>query len=481
MPAPVLSRRLSGVDAAFLYLERREIPLHIAGVCVFDDEIPFAEFTAAIDSKLHRLPRYRQVISDPPLHLGYPTWEDDPRFHIKNHIFRARVAAPGGKPEFEALASRILTRVLDRTKPLWDIHVISGLAGGRGALLARVHHALADGIAGASLMKIVLDPTPEGSKAIRKPRFQPRPAPAGGSMADALVSAMHSSLDSMIAAEAVVMDFAQSLFQERTQEALQKLLGLLPELAASSERFPFNRPCTGARKFCWMEVPFEETGDIRRRAGGTVNDVILTAVTRGLARYIELHGEPLKGRFLRVVCPVNVRHGDGGESLGNQITFLPVALPLDIRHPVRMLEAVASRTEIMKNAHVAHLVTLLATWLGALPPPVQALFWSAIPRLNLPVPLLNLICTNVPGSPTPLYALGRRMVACYPHVPTGYELGINCAVQSYDGTLCFGFTADAKVVPDAERVRDFTLEAFQELHRAAAGKRRPKRQSAAAD
>lgn len=482
MPAPVLSRRLSGIDAAFLYLERKEIPLHIAGVCVFDAEIPFAEFMAAIDSKLHLLPRYRQVVADPPMHLGYPTWEDDPHFSIKHHIFRARVAAPGGQAEFEALASRILTGVMDRGKPLWDIHVISGLAGGRGALLVRAHHALADGVAGASLMRIMLDPTPEGSKAIRKPRFRPRRAPAGdGSMADALLSAMHSSLDGMIAAESVVMDFAQSLFQKRTQEALEKLVALLPELAASSERFPFNKPCTGERKFCWMEVPFAETGEIRHAVGGTVNDVILTVVTRGLARYIEVHGEPVKGRFLRVVCPVNVRHGDGGESLGNQITFLPVALPLDIRNPVRMLEAVALRTEIMKNARAAHLVALLAAWLGALPPPVQALFWNAISRLTLPLPLLNVICTNVPGSPTPLYAAGRRMIACYPHVPTGYELGINCAVQSYDGTLCFGFTAGANVVPDAERVRDFTLEAFQDLHRAAVGKRRPRRESAAAD
>jgi diacylglycerol O-acyltransferase / wax synthase len=129
---------------------------------------------------------------------------------------------------------------------------------------------------------------------------------------------------------------------------------------------------------------------------------------------------------------------------------------------------VAVRTEIMKNAHAAHLIALLGSWLGAAPPPLQALFWKAIPQLPLPVPLFHMICTNVPGSPTPLYAVGRRMLASYPHVPTGYELGVNVAMQSYDGRFFCGFTADANVVPDVGRLRDFMRAAYQELQRAAA-------------
>ena len=467
MKPPILTRRLSGVDAAFLYLERKEIPLHIAGVCIFEGPIPFNEFVKALDSKLHLIPRYRQVVADPPFHIGYPTWEDDPHFRISRHIFRARVDPPGGQEQFEELASRILTQVMDRGKPLWDIHVVEGLANGRGAIIARIHHALADGVAGASLMKIMLDPSPDGSHAIRKPRFHPQPPNGDHSMAAAMTSAVHSSLQSMVDAEAILMDFAQALIDDRTQEALRKLMGLLPELAASSQRFRFNKPCTGARKFCWTEVPFDDVRAIRQAAGGTVNDVILTIVTWAMARYIELHGEKVKGRFLRMVCPVNVRHSDHGESLGNQISFLPVALPLDIRNPVRLLHAVATRTEIMKCAHAAHLVALLSSWLGAAPPPLQALFWGAIPSVSLPLPLLNMICTNVAGSPTPLYAAGQKMIASYPHVPTGYELGVNCAVQSYDGRFFFGFTADAEVVPDVGKLRDLTVRSFRELKKAA--------------
>lgn len=470
---------MSAIDAAFLYLERKEIPLHIAGVCVFDNTIPFDEFVAAIDSKLHLLPRYRQVVVEPAFHLGYPTWQDAPDFDIRNHIFHMTVDAPGQQPQLEALASHILTRVMDRRKPLWDMYVIDGLAEGRGAIIVRVHHALADGIAGASLMKIMLDPDPSSGKPRRAPRFRPNQVERDGSLADALASAVHSSLESMIAAEAVLMDFAQALFDVRTQEAFQKLLTLLPELTASSERFPFNKPCSGERRFCWTEFPFDDVVQIRERAGGTCNDVVLSVVTRAVSRYIERHGEKVKGRYLRMVCPVSMRHGDGGESLGNQISFLPVALPLDIQNPLKMLKAVATRTEVMKTARAAHLVALMGAWLGAAPPPLQALFWGTIPQVTLPLSLFNMICTNVPGSKTPLYALGRKMIAMYPHVPTGYELGVNIAIQSYDGRMFCGLTADAHVVPDAGKLRDLIQSSFQETRRAAGVRKAPRQKKKA--
>ncbi|HMC60360.1 MAG TPA: wax ester/triacylglycerol synthase family O-acyltransferase, partial [Candidatus Solibacter sp.] len=479
MKAQNLNRRLSGVDSAFLYLERKEIPLHIAAVCIFESALPFAEFVRSIDSKLHLVPRYRQLAVDSPFHLGYPTWEDDPKFDIRRHIFKARVEAPGGQAEMEALASRVLSQVMDRGKPLWDIHVVEGLRDGQGAIIVRIHHALADGVAGAALFKIMFDATPGGSHPGPKQHFHPTPAPESNhSVVDAITSAVHSSLQSVIAMESVLLDFARTLMDDRTKDAMQKLVALLPELGASSERFVFNKPCTGARKFCWTEFPFADAQAVREAAGGTVNDIVLTVVTRAISRYIQLHGEPVAGRFLRVVCPVSVRRDEQQQSLGNQITFMPVALPLDIEDPIRMLQAVAERTEIMKNARAAHLVALLSTWLGAAPPPLQALFWGTLPLVNLPMPLFNMICTNVPGSPTALYAVGRKMIASYPHVPTGYELGVNFAVQSYDGKLCCGFTADADVVPDAERLRDMTYEAFRDLlhaavPRKASGRRRP--------
>jgi diacylglycerol O-acyltransferase len=484
---PVLNRRLSGIDAAFLYLERKEIPLNIAAVGIFDGPIPFREFVASIDAKLDLVPRYRQVAVPPPFNLGYPTWEYDPDFDIKRHIFRVRLKAPGGEGDLEALASGLLSQVLDRGKPLWEMHVVDGLQDGRGALIVRIHHALADGVAGAALLRVMLDATPESPHATHRPRTRPPVRPrVEHTFAEQIGGAIQSALENAVAAEAGLLSLADGLLSDRGKGALQELATLLPELLQPPERFPFNKPCSGDRKFCWTEVDFSQVQAIRAALGGKVNDCILSVVVRAISRYIRLHGEKVSGRFLRVVCPVNLRGDEQGESLGNRITFLPVVLPLDVRDPVEMLRAVSARMEIMKSVRAAELIAIGASFLGTTPAPVQELFWRGLPMVPLPLPLLNIICTNVPGSPTPLYTVGRRLLASYPHVPTGYELGLGVAVQSYDGKLFFGLTADAHVAPDVARLREYIQVCFRDLCKAAGVKmaprvskaRAPKRQKA---
>ena len=472
MRKPAPPRSMSATDAAFLYLERKEIPLQIASVCVFDGPIPFPEFVASIDSKLHLVPRYLQIPQLSPWNLEFPTWEYDVHFDIHRHIFHVSLDAPGGEAELEVLAGRILSQLLDRSKPLWDVHVVDGLKDGRGAMIWRVHHALADGVSGTELLKLMLDSTPEFPQSSRKPHYQLRRARAAQRPpANGVSSAVNSTLASLLAFEAGLLDFAQVFLGDGKQAALKGLVELLPELAVPVERLPFNKPCTGARKFCWTEISLADVQAIREAAGGTVNDVILATLTRALACYVKMHGESVVNRFVRIVCPVNLRPADQNGGLGNQISFLPVALPMDAHGPVRMLKTVATRTENLKRSGALGFVGLAARWLAAAPPPIQALFWRNIPDLILPVPLLNMICTNVTGSATPLYAVGRRMLAAYPQVPTGYDLGVGCAVHSYDGKLFFGLIADSEAAPDVDRLRDFLDISFQELRRTVALKK----------
>ena len=468
-PVPNAGRRLSEMDAAFLYLERREIPLNIGGVGIFDGPVPFDEFVAAIDSKLHLIPRYRQVVVPPPFNLGHPTWEDYPQFKIRDHIHHVTLPAPGRQAQLEAFAGSVFSQVMDRAKPLWHTYVVDGLADSRGAVIVVVHHALADGIAGMALLKIMFDPTPEASHAITPPPKQKRRAqPANHSLTAAVASAIHSSLRNMVAAEAALLDFASNLLTDRMQAGLEGLLGLVPEWAQPVERLPFNKPCGPERKFCGTEIEFADVQAVREKLGGTVNDVVVSVVTRAISRYTKYHGHPVENRFVRILCPVSVRHDSAnGGSLGNQITFMPVVLPLGIDDPARLLHAVIKRMEIMKCARVAELVAIMGAWIGATLPPLQAVFWEGLALVPLPVPLFNMICTNVPGSPVPLYAVGRRMLVSYPQVPTGQELGFGIAVQSYAGKMCFGVTADAQAAPDFERMRDYLQDSFRELCRAA--------------
>jgi diacylglycerol O-acyltransferase / wax synthase len=262
------------------------------------------------------------------------------------------------------------------------------------------------------------------------------------------------------------------------QSDLTGLRGLLPELAASVERLPFNKPCGGQRKFCWAELDLAQAQAVREAVGGTLNDVILTVLTRALTHYVRLHGESAVNRFVRIVCPVSLRNGGHQGELGNQISFLPVALPLDVRSPVRLMRAVTERMGIMKHAGAAGWVALLAACIAAMPTPLQAMLWRGLPEIILPLSLFNMICTNVPGSPVPLYAVGRRMIASYPQVPTGWDLGVGCAVQSYDGKLCFGLIADAHAAPDVGRLRDFLYDSFEELRRSAGLKAKEPHRSA---
>ena len=198
---------------------------------------------------------------------------------------------------------------------------------------------------------------------------------------------------------------------------------------------------------------------IRQVSGATVNDVVLTVVGAALRRYAELHKLKVKGRKLRIVVPVNVRSDGKSSDAGNQITFLPVDIPGGIREPLKLLARVQKRVKFSKTAHGAELVGLAALVLAALPPSLQSLAGAVLSRLK--ISLCNSICTNVPGPKIPLYLLGHKMLSSYPYVPIGGEMGMNCAVMSYNGTLFVGFTGDAQAIPIFQAWRYFSARALR--------------------
>jgi len=191
-------------------------------------------------------------------------------------------------------------------------------------------------------------------------------------------------------------------------------------------------------------------------------------VTSTIRRYCELHGDPVKGKLLRIMVPVNLRGNNDRSELGNRISLVPVTIPLDIRQPRKLLAAVHKRTEFLKRSHAAELVSLAGGLIGMLPTSAQALGGQILGQV--PFTPFNMVCTNVPGPQYPLYLLGHKILHCYPYVPVGGEMALNCAILTYNGTAYFGFSGDVHAAPDLRRLETFLKSSFTELREAAGGK-----------
>jgi diacylglycerol O-acyltransferase len=462
MAQPSLNTRLTSIDASFLYFEKKESPMHIGSVSIFEGEIPFSKFVDNISSKMHLLPRYQQKVVPDPFNLGHPTWEFDPNFNINNHVFRLQIDAPGSEEELIKLAGRLFSPVMDRNKPLWDIYLVYGLEGKRTAMIARVHHCMVDGVSGVDLLKIVLDISPD-VKPLPKPQSVPPTPPrvdATRRFFDALLGGMQEGMNRWMEFQTGLLSFTESLTSDQTRAAMPDISKLLPSLAAPAHVLPFNRQCSGERKLVWCAFSFAEARAIRAALGGTVNDVVLTVLSGAVSRYVEMHKQQTAGRNLRVMVPVSLRREEQRGALGNLVSMLPVEIPLDLNDPLARFKFINGKTVAMKNARVAEGLNLFSALMGILPASVQALVGAIA---QTPLPAFNMVSTNVPGPQVPLYAMGKRMIAYYPYVPVGYAVGCGCAIMSYDQKLYFGLTSDTQAMPDVERLKEFLDQSFVEL------------------
>jgi diacylglycerol O-acyltransferase / wax synthase len=465
--------RLSWGDSVFLNLERGGMPLNVAGVSILEGQITFKTFLAFVESKLPLIPRYLQRVTTAPLNLGLPLWDYDPHFDIRNHL-REVTLKRGSDAELKALAGEILSQVMNREHPLWDMTLVHGLKGDRTALIARMHHCLADGIGGVGIMSLLMDASPVMPRlSRRRPRLQiPPPRNAMKALSDALTSSYSALMDRILSTCTDVMSITERAVVNG-ENLTDEFSRLLPEIAAPTERLFFNVIYRGPQKFTWTEIPLATVKKIGRSCETSVNDVLLALVTATIRRYSELRGDRVKGRLLRIMVPVNVRGNDNPSPLGNRISLIPVTIPLDIRSPKRLLAAVHRRTAFLKRAHAAELVSLAGGLFGVIPGPMQALAGPLISQL--PITPFNMVCTNVPGPQFPLYLLGHKMLHWYPYVPVGGELALNCAILSYNGAVYIGFSADIHVAPDLGRLERFLQQSFRELRTAVAVKAPPKK------
>ena len=412
MPESQPNNSFSWADALFLYIERPGQPLSIASVSIFEGAIPLKICRDFVESKLPLLPRYRQHVVFPPFNIGLPSWQFDPNFDIRNHIHQVNLRH-GTELDLKAVASKIVSTHLDRQRPLWDLTLVRGLEGNRTGLVVRIHHCLADGMAGLAIVNVLMDASPETSPLPRKQSALP-PPPArdpGAQLLDGLMKSYFAAVKGALTLQSEALHIVQEL--ANPGGPVNDLMKVMPELAAPAERLPFNVICRGPQRFGWTEFPLAEIQAIRQHCGGTVNDIILTVMTATIRRYAQLRGVRLKGRSVRIMIPVNVRgNGNAKEELGNRISFLPVTIPLDIRDPLKLFAFVRERMEMLKRCHAAELVGFA----GGLFATIPSAIWAALGPVasQLPLSLCNTIITNIPGPQVPLYLVGHKMLSGIP-------------------------------------------------------------------
>jgi WS/DGAT/MGAT family acyltransferase len=454
---------LSGEDRMFLTFERPNAQMHIGALMLFEGR-PLLNSSGGADMRrlrqhvaghLPAIPRYRQRLLHAPGD-GAPVWIDDADFHIGAHVRHVRLKRPADLRALQRVASHILSQPLDRSRPLWEMWVVDGLADGRLAIINKTHHCMVDGIAGADLLTILLSPVASGTVE-RPPHWLPRPAPSPSMlMRDRL--AREASAARAAAAEVwrIARNPSRAGKFTRYAAGIWQALGLGVRPAPDS---PLNRPIGPHRRFAWFSVDLRDVKEVKNQLGATVNDVVLATVAGALRRFLLRRDPDSRLCDLRVLIPVNTRSAAESSAMGNHVAAWLMHLPVGEPQPLRRLAQIRSTTAALKGANDV-LGAELLTGAGS-----SLLGWGA--RLLERLRPFNLVVTNVPGPPLPLYLLGARLQHVYPLVPLFPNQGLGVAVFSYADTLCWGLNADCHVVPDIDALAEAVGDAFRELREAA--------------
>ncbi len=436
--------RLGSQDASFLYLENEVTHMHIATVALFDGPPPqHDEIEEMISSKLHQVPRYRQVVRFVPLDLSAPVWCDDPHFNLRYHVRHTALPAPGSDLQLQTLVGRVMSQKLDRSKPLWEMWVVEGLADGRWAILSKVHHAMVDGVAATDLMSALMDDSPDATHP-EPPRFQPGASPSPVQLlGDAVLDGVRSPAQGLRALQHALEAPKQALKQlSELGDGLATFASFGHEGAESS----LNGSISPHRRWCWAQAPLSEIKEIRARHGCTINDVVLAIITRGFRDLLRKRGEPVKDRFVRTLVPVSVRKAGERGVYDNRVSAMFAELPVGLADPVERLSALHLQMRDLKEHHQAVAAQTLTSLSGFAPPLLLAL--GARVFAGVEQHAVQTVTTNVPGPQQRLYAAGRPMRTVYPYVPLAGSVRIGIAIFSYAGELSFGLTGDYDAAPD---------------------------------
>ncbi len=452
--------RLTATDASFLAQEHDASHMHIGGCTILEGPVPaYADFAAHIRSRLHLVPRYRQKLAFPPLETGRPLWVDDRAFNLDYHVRHSALPAPGSEAQLRALAARVFSQRLDRSKPLWELYLVEGLEGGRFAIISKTHHAVVDGISGVDLATVIFDlaaepapmPHPEGEWAA-----SPEPSPV-----QLATRGLRSTVTTPV--RLLAQTVAGASRPRETLDGVREAAEGIGELVWAglnpAPETPLNVPIGPHRRLEFVRCELADFKKVKDTFGGTVNDVVLTVVAGGLRRWLRARGVRTEGLELRALVPVSTRAKHEKHTLGNRITVMRGPLPVYIEDPVARLRVVKASMDGLKDSKQAVGAEVMTGVQQFAPPTILA----QASRLNFSTRLFNLIVTNVPGPQFPLFVLGRRLVDLFPIAFLPENHGLAIAIMSYDGGLDFGLLGDYDALYDLSSLAEYLEASLTEL------------------
>jgi len=463
-------RRLTGMDAVFLYMETPTGHMHVASTAIFDPSTAphgytFDDVLKLIDSRLHLLPPFRWRLVEVPFGLHHPLWIEDPDFDLEYHVRHAALPSPGGDQELAEFAADVISRPLDRSRPLWELYVIEGLEGGLVASVTKTHHAAIDGVSGAELTVNLLDlePDPAPTPPPAEP-WKPDRVPTDIEMLGYAVGSLSRQPAQLVKAVRRTVETGMTL-RRRNRE---------PDVTPSPAPFQapntsINVPVSGRRKFAFAQLPLDQVKAVKNGLGGTVNDVVLALCSGALRRYFEGRGETVDGDLVGMV-PVSVRTDDDKGTMGNQVSNMLVSLASTIDDPAERLRTISAGTTQAKEQFNVIGADTLTNWAEFMAPALAARAARLYSRMKLADrhrPLFNVTVSNVPGPPFPLYSAGARMLAMYPMGPIFDGGAVNITVMSYMGTMCFGVVACRETIDDVWSITRAIEDSLAELTKAA--------------
>ena len=441
-----MAEPLSSVDAAWLRMEEPTNLMMVTGLLIFDRPVELARLRRTLERRLLAFDRFRKRVIQPGLGIGSPQWQDDPAFDLDAHLHRVALPAPGDERALQELVSDLMSTPLDYSKPLWQVHLIEGVGPGC-AILSRLHHCIADGIALVQVMLSLCDSSPNASTR----RSHPASDGARGGPLTALLNVSETVVRQGMETVANPARLAELAAVGVSGAASFGKLVLMPP----DPKTLFKGRLGVSKRAAWSQpIPLASVKAAGRQAGGTVNDVLITAAAGALRRYLLGRQQPIDESLnIRAAIPVNLRPLSGPPRLGNQFGIVFLSLPLGIDNPKARLQELKRRMDQLKGSPDAVVAFGILNAIGAVPKQVQP---ALVDFFGTKV---TAVMTNVPGPREVLYLAGQPIRKVMFWVPQSGRVGLGVSILSYAGSVLVGVATDTGLVPDPEKiVQEFEAE-----------------------